>query len=673
MKKRVFSMILVLLILISLSISAVADDGFDVEQQENSDILEETINELNQNEGVLPSENEHVSEDEVPIALEPASTDDTVHEEVVLDEENTTSNVISGEGFLESSLVYTVVNENGQWLVYKDGVFCDSYTGIVIYDTVEFLATNGVLRTDLNGLVLLNETWFFVAGGQIQRVDGFAEYDNHWFIIKNGELDTNANGLYGYNGGTFLFSTGKLRDDVNGLWMNSSGKWYFLANGQVQTQHSGLTLYDGVWFYVRNGILAEDYTGYVDYDGSTFYVVNGQVAEKPIDDVIEEEEEEEDQTITDGKISAKGFLHKDSIGVYRYFVIVTNNTEHIITVDGNATAKDSYGQAVGAASMTIDVIGPGETSIGYFFFGNSKNIVSVDCKFTPSIEKYYYPVIKNLSYKIVQNDKNVTISVTNVGKINAQFVEAYAIFYNSSNKILDYSSKYITDKDSEIKPGATINAQLDFYGNNYDHVEIYFTGRSDGRSTPVEVPVSINDFKIEEHKYEDSIGTTRWFLIVKNNSAYDVGFNANGIAYDHTGKKVGAADASINIIGAGQTSICYFFFNHVTGIDHVDYQLDIDTDPIYTDVLHNLRSSITVNEKNVIVATTNNGAVPAEFVEGYCLFFDNQGEVIAFDSAYFTDSDYELKPGATLTKQFDIYGRSFAKAEVFFTGRHYDW
>ena len=182
MKKRVLSMILVLLILISLSISAVADDGFDVEQQENSDILEETINELNQNEGVLPSENEHVSEDEVPIALEPASTDETVHEEVVLDEENTTSNVISGEGFLESSLVYTVVNENGQWLVYKDGVFCDSYTGIVIYDTVEFLATNGVLRTDLNGLVLLNETWFFVAGGQIQRVDGFAEYDNHWFI-----------------------------------------------------------------------------------------------------------------------------------------------------------------------------------------------------------------------------------------------------------------------------------------------------------------------------------------------------------------------------------------------------------------------------------------------------------------------------------------------------------
>ena len=42
-------MILALLILISLSISAVADDGFDVEQQENSDILEETINELNQN------------------------------------------------------------------------------------------------------------------------------------------------------------------------------------------------------------------------------------------------------------------------------------------------------------------------------------------------------------------------------------------------------------------------------------------------------------------------------------------------------------------------------------------------------------------------------------------------------------------------------------------------
>ena len=86
MKKRVFSMILALLILISLSISAVADDGLDVEQQESSDTLEEMANDLNQDldildEDVLPNENETIVEDGDVVVLEPASTGESIPEE----------------------------------------------------------------------------------------------------------------------------------------------------------------------------------------------------------------------------------------------------------------------------------------------------------------------------------------------------------------------------------------------------------------------------------------------------------------------------------------------------------------------------------------------------------------------------------------------------------------
>ena len=244
---------------------------------EETDVVEE---EPALQDNTVPEEQEEIPVVEEIVAFSENQSEGnslTAKGEAVSDA-NVSNDVVSGEGFLDASLAYSVVNENGQFYLYKDGIFCDSYIGVAEYGNAEFIVTNGVFRTDLNGLVLLDETWFFVAGGQIQRVDGFAEYDGHWFIIKNGELDTNANGLYGYNGGTFLFSTGKLRNDVNGLWMNSNGKWYFLANGQVQTQYSGVAMYDGAFFVVEKGVLNDNYNGTIEYDGKEFYVKNGQLA-----------------------------------------------------------------------------------------------------------------------------------------------------------------------------------------------------------------------------------------------------------------------------------------------------------------------------------------------------------------------------------------------------------
>lgn len=116
MKKRVLSMILALLLLFSLSVTALADEGFDVEQQIISDVLEETVNESNQNETALSDENEIISDDDDLIALEPASTDETIpekdDEDLVLDKENYNSDIdafnnkIEGEGFLAEASAF---------------------------------------------------------------------------------------------------------------------------------------------------------------------------------------------------------------------------------------------------------------------------------------------------------------------------------------------------------------------------------------------------------------------------------------------------------------------------------------------------------------------------------------------------------------------------------------
>lgn len=158
-----------------------------------------------------------------------------------------------------------------------------------------------------------------------------------------------------------------------------------------------------------------------------------------------------------------------------------------------------------------------------------------------------------------------------------------------------------------------------------------------------------------------------------NNSEYDVGFAANGVAFDDNGNTIGADDASIDILGAGQTSICCFYFDSVPDIDHVDYTCSYETDTYYTDVIHNLSSRITINDANVVVSVTNEGAEEAEFVQAYALFLDGQGNIVDQDNTYVTDNDSEIKPGATITKQLAVYGKAFETVEVYFTGRHSSW
>lgn len=371
----------------------------------------------------------------------------------------------------------------------------------------------------------------------------------------------------------------------------------------------------------------------------------------------------------DQDFSITGYLYENSLGDSLYFITIKNNSKTTVTVNGNATALDKTKRPIGADSMEIDVLGPGETSIGYFYFDNVTGIDSVDYKMSYKTASYYKPVIANLSTKHTANGNNVTVSVTNNGVIDAQFVEAYALFFDASDNLLYYDSKYVGDNDSEIKPGATISAQLSTYGKAYDHVRVFYTGRSNGKSTPTTNLVSDGDFSVREYKYE-SLDSTIWFLIVTNHSQYDVSIKANSVAYDKSGKSVGAGSATIDVIGAGQTSICCFYYMDVVGIDHIDYQMFYDTNLYYSDVIHSLTVNSTPNRENVTVSITNNGSKPAEFVEAYALFFDSDHNVVSYDTAYFTDSDYELKSGATITEQLNAYD-NYSTVSVYLVGRHY--
>jgi hypothetical protein len=357
-----------------------------------------------------------------------------------------------------------------------------------------------------------------------------------------------------------------------------------------------------------------------------------------------------------------------------YYLVITNHSQAAVRISGNATAKDSSGNSIGADSTSVEVLGPEETTITQFFFDEVGDIDKVDYQLSYDTKTYFYPVLSNLEMKQTMNDKNVTISLTNNGSIAAEFVEAYALFFNADNELIHADLTYLMDSDGEIKPGASRSAQLDNYKGNYDHVEVYLRGSGSDDSAMYNQPaadVTDSDFDIKEYLFESKYGTTQYFLVIKNNSAETVEVSGNGTAFDANGNAVGAANFSIDVLGPGETSIGYFYFNEVSGVKKVDYDLQYSKETSLSPVLSNLDVQQTLNKNNIIVSVTNNGDVPAQFVQANALFFDSSNNLVGTYTTYVIDDDSEIKPGTTLSAQIDTYDESYDHVEIYFTGRCY--
>ena len=280
-------------------------------------------------------------------------------------------------------------------------------------------------------------------------------------------------------------------------------------------------------------------------------------------------------------------------------------------------------------------------------------------------ESNYLPVLSDLSVVANVNDKNVTLSATNNGTYNAQFVEAYGLFFDADNNLIYVDSGYIVDDDSEIKAGDTISKQLNCNGL-YTDLQIFLTGRSNGK---VSQKSDFDDTKMEiaEYKYENSY-STQYYVAVTNNSEQTVKISGNGLAKKADGSVIGAASLEIDVLAPGETSIGNFYFNGVYDVDHVEYKLSYKTDPYYKPVIDNLDVEVSINDKNVIAMITNNGTYAAQFVQVYCLFMDSEDNIVYATSNYIVDDDSEIKPGDTISGQINC-SAAFDHIEMFLTGR----
>lgn len=191
-----------------------------------------------------------------------------------------------------------------------------------------------------------------------------------------------------------------------------------------------------------------------------------------IKDAQNVEEFNEEEVIS--KLQVEKYEYKGKFSNY-IFLVVKNNSDVDIEIEAAVNLKDENGNLIGAKRDSVDAFEAGQNIALGFAIDDDYN--SFDYEFSVSPEEYYSCILSNLKCETnIAKDKAV-ISVTNNGDIPAEFVEYMALFFKNGN-IVNYDRGYVTDDDSEIKPGKTINEEADCY-DDFDEVRVYLTGRGE--------------------------------------------------------------------------------------------------------------------------------------------------------------------------------------------------
>lgn len=165
-----------------------------------------------------------------------------------------------------------------------------------------------------------------------------------------------------------------------------------------------------------------------------------------------------------------------------------------------------------------------------------------------------------------------------------------------------------------------------------------------------------------------SYSTDYWnyaFLVIKNNSEYNLDITANVTFYNEAGELVGAKSASQEAVESGYDTILYFMPDEAFAT--MEYELEASEEERFDCVQSDLAYEATEAKDKIILAVTNDGEEAAEYVQASVLFLKGEN-VVGFSQHYITDDDSELKSGKTIMQEMDCY-EDFDSYQVFFSGR----
>lgn len=154
-------------------------------------------------------------------------------------------------------------------------------------------------------------------------------------------------------------------------------------------------------------------------------------------------------------------------------LVVKNNSEYNLDIDVNATFYGSDGNLVGAKSSEEEAIESGYETV--FVFMPDEDYERMEYEFDVDETEYFECVLSDLSYEATVAKDKVILSVTNNGDDPIEFARATVLFFDGDDAVY-YDYSYFVDDDDELKPGKTVNKELDCY-KDFDSYRVFLFGR----------------------------------------------------------------------------------------------------------------------------------------------------------------------------------------------------
>jgi hypothetical protein len=168
------------------------------------------------------------------------------------------------------------------------------------------------------------------------------------------------------------------------------------------------------------------------------------------------------------------------------------------------------------------------------------------------------------------------------------------------------------------------------------------------------------------HQYSySSTWSTYVFHVIENTSEFTLEIAGSIKTYDSSGNLIGAKSSSQEAVGAGQRTILWYMLDE--DFSNSEYEISVSEEKFFKPVTQNLTYTSSRATDKEIITVTNNGDIAAQFVEVHVLFF-NENTLVNHARTYFTDNDFEIKPGKSITEELRCRN-TYDSIVVVFTGR----
>ncbi|MBE7036600.1 MAG: copper amine oxidase N-terminal domain-containing protein [Ruminococcaceae bacterium] len=160
---------------------------------------------------------------------------------------------------------------------------------------------------------------------------------------------------------------------------------------------------------------------------------------------------------------------------YHYLaLVVKNNSDIHCRLSANVQFKDANGNLVGVQEEEIMAFEAKQEAC--LVFANDIEFADFSYDFNVSQLKYYDCVTSAIAVDVITLPEKAIISATNNGSVAAEFLE-YNILYLKNGKVVDRDWGFLTDDDSELKPGHKETEESRVY-EDYDEAKVFLSGRA---------------------------------------------------------------------------------------------------------------------------------------------------------------------------------------------------